>query len=178
MNHLVVAAVVCLSLTMLLGAVDGLYFHLWKYKLYAREETRYEHKLHTVRAVLFIPLVWLLFGKNYGGVWLWAGVLVAAADTAIEWLDTACEIKGRGALGGLSTGEYVTHLNASGLRLAALILILLAKPRVAWDLSAPWELLPAYPEWMTSLAFSVIPGAIGAVFLHLWLLREKHSIPA
>jgi hypothetical protein len=167
MNQLVVAAVVCLMLTMLLGAVDGLYFHLWKYKLYGRVETRYEHKLHTIRAVLFIPLVWLLFGKNYGGVWLWAGVLIALADTVIEWLDMWCEIKGRAALGGLSTGEYMTHLNASGLRLAALILILLAKPHTAWGLSAPLEQLPAYPQWLTWFAFSVIPGSLCAAILHI-----------
>src|SRR6185369_8512911 len=87
MNHLITAAVISLNAAVLLGAVDGLYFHLWKYRLYSRPETRYEHKLHTLRAFLFIPIVWLLFGKNYGGLLLWAGVLATVADLLIELLD-------------------------------------------------------------------------------------------
>lgn len=177
MDHLILLAVLCWNLVCLLGTVDGLYFHLWKYRLYAHAETRYEHKLHTARAVLFLPAVWLLFGKNYGGWLLWLGVFVAAVDLVIEWLDMRCEGPGRQQLGGLATNEYITHLYASGLRLTALVLILAAKPRAAWAFSAPLELAPPYPQWMTWLAFSALPGSALAVVLHLWLLREKYRAP-
>lgn len=175
MDLLVTLAVICWNLVCLLGTIDGLYFHLWKYQLYAHPATRYEHKLHTLRAALFIPTVWLLFGKNYGGALLWLGVTVALLDTFVEGLDMRCELRGRTKLGGLSTGEYVTHLYASGLRLTALTLVLAAKPRAAWHWNAPLEVMPAYPQWMTWLAFSALPGSLLAVGLHLWLLRPKYQ---
>jgi hypothetical protein len=176
MNHLITAAVISLNVAVLLGAVDGLYFHLWKYKLYGRSETRYEHKLHTIRAFLFIPIVWLLFGKNYGGWLLWAGVLMAAADTIVELLDVFCEMKSRAGIGGLSTGEYAIHLNATGLRFVALTLILLAKPASAWELNAPWEIAPEYPSWVTWLALNSIPGGLLGGLLHVWLMRARYRV--
>ena len=176
MNHLITAAVVSLNVAVLLGAVDGLYFHLWKYKLYSRPETRYEHKLHTFRAFLFIPIVWLLFGKNYGGLLLWLGVLAMTADLLVELLDVFCEIKSRANIGGPSTGEYVIHINATGLRFVALALILLAKPASAWELSAAWEVAPEYPRWVTWLALNSIPGGVLGGLLHLWLMRERYRV--
>ncbi len=176
MDQLVIAAVICLNLALLLGTVDGLYYHLWKYKLYGRAETRYEHKLHTARAFLFIPIVWLLFGKNYGGWLLWVGVLAAAADLIVELFDVFCEIKSRASIGGLSTGEYAIHINATALRFAALALLVAAKPAFAWQLGTPLEIAPAYPHWVTWLAFNAIPGSLFAGALHLWLLRQKYRV--
>lgn len=69
-EQLMIAATIFLALFALVAAVDGLYFHLWKYRLYARPESVYEHKLHTVRAFLFIPIVFFLFYQNFGGVGL------------------------------------------------------------------------------------------------------------
>lgn len=174
MNHLVIVAVICLNLVILLGTVDGLYFHLWKYRLYGRTESLYEHKLHTIRAFLFIPMVWLLFGKNYGGLWLWSGVLVVAVDLVVELMDVLCEIKSRAGIGGLSTSEYLVHVNATGLRFVALALILAAKPLSAWGLSAPLETDPAYPLWVTWLALSTIPGSVIGGALHLWLMQARY----
>ena len=45
-----------LVLFMLLATYDGLYLHLWKYELFKREESSFEHKTHTIRAILF-PLI-------------------------------------------------------------------------------------------------------------------------
>ena len=46
--------VASLALFAAVGAYDGLYLHLWKYRLYAREESRREHALHTAVAFLFV----------------------------------------------------------------------------------------------------------------------------
>ena len=43
-----------------LSLVDGLYFHLYAFRLHARPETRREHWAHTGRALLFIPTLLLV----------------------------------------------------------------------------------------------------------------------
>lgn len=174
MNHLVIAAAICLGLAVLLGSVDGLYFHLWKYRLFKRKESRFEHLLHAIRAFLFIPIVWLLFGKNYGGFWLWVGVTFAAIDAVVELIDVLVERRSRASLGGLSTGEYAIHVNSTGLRLAALALIFAAKPVEAWSLASPTILAPAYPSWLSWMTLNIIPGSLIAAFAHVWLMRAKY----
>ena len=56
MEHLVILSFVFLNLFMVLGAVDLFYFHIWKYKLHTRPESRLEHKLHMAFAFLMVAL--------------------------------------------------------------------------------------------------------------------------
>ena len=70
MNHLMIAALLCLALAIVLGAIDGSYYHLQKYRLYANAESRFEHQLHTIRAFLFAPIIWLLFGSKIASVYV------------------------------------------------------------------------------------------------------------
>ena len=91
MEHLVVLSFVFLSLFMVLGAVDLFYFHLWKYKLHTRPESRYEHKLHMAFAFLMVPIALLLYYQNLGGIGLWAAVLFVAAALATELDDVLSE---------------------------------------------------------------------------------------
>jgi len=71
MEHLVIIGFAFLNLFMMLGAVDLFYFHIWKYKLHTRPESRYEHKLHMAFAFLMVPLALLLYYQNLGGIGLW-----------------------------------------------------------------------------------------------------------
>jgi hypothetical protein len=174
MSHTVIVAAICLNLAILLGSVDGVYFHLWKYRLFKWKESRFEHLLHTVRAFLFIPIAWLLFGQNYGGWLLWVGIMLASADAIVELLDILIERRSRVKLGGLSPAEYAIHVNATGLRFAALALIFVAKPVEAWDLSGPLLLNPPYPSWLAWLMLNTIPGSLIAGLAHLWLMKPKY----
>ena len=54
-EHRMSAATVFLMIFGMVAAVDVLYLHLWKYRLYARTESRREHKLHTAQGALFVP---------------------------------------------------------------------------------------------------------------------------
>ncbi len=174
MDHTVIVAAICLILAVLLGSVDGLYFHLWKYRLFKWPQSRFEHLLHTIRAFLSIPAGWLLFGKNYGGWLLWVGVIFASADAVVELIDTLIERRSRADLGGLSTAEYAVHINATGLRFAALALVFVAKPVESWSLSSPTLLDPPYPSWLTWLILTSIPGSLIGAFAHVWLMRSKY----
>ncbi len=178
MSPLMIAALISLALAIALGAIDGTYYHLKKYRLYQHSESRFEHQLHTVRAFLFAPIVWLLFGRNYGGWLLWLGILAFVADAIVETIDVLIENRSRAKLGGLSTGEYAIHVNATGFRLVAIALVLAAKPFSAWNLSSSALLDPDYPAWLGWMALLVAGGSLIGGFQHIWLMKpEKQRQP-
>ena len=90
---------------MILGTVDGIYLHLWRYRLYARSASRHEHRLHTGAAVLFAVTLPTLFRWETGGLLLWAGIALVAVDLVVSIVDMLSEDDSRADLGGLPTGE-------------------------------------------------------------------------
>jgi hypothetical protein len=101
MDHLVIASFVFLNLFMVLGAVDLFYFHIWKYKLHTRPESRYEHKLHMAFAFLMVPLAYLLYYQNFGGWALWAGAFFVVAALSTELADVFSENDSRASISGV-----------------------------------------------------------------------------
>jgi hypothetical protein len=176
-EQLINAAAIFLVLFSMVAAIDGLYFHLWKYRLYARPESLYEHKLHMARAFLFVPIVYFLFYRNFGGPALWLGVFFIAVDLVIEMLDVLDENKSRAKIGGLSSTEYAIHVFATTLRTACIALALADKPLSAWSLSSPIILEQQFPM-ANFIAFNIIPGNIVTAFLHVWLMRDKYRSKA
>ena len=174
-DHLMTAATVLLMLFGVVAAVDGLYLHLWKYRLYARPESRLEHKLHTAQGALFVPVVFFLFYGDFGGAALWAGVLFLAVEQVVEILDVLDERDSRASLGGLSSTEYALHAVAITARTAAVALALAAKPLAAWSFDAPLVTGPGH-EWASSVGLQMVVGNILVVGLHLWLMRGKYRL--
>ena len=154
----------------LLAFVDGVYLHLWKYRLFAWQVSRYEHFLHSLRALLFPTIAFLLFAIQAGGWLLWAGAGLGLADLIIQALDLREEEPARKAFGGLSTMEYSLHVWLTGLHGAGLALTLISRPLVAWS----WEsaaFLPISSPLAVNIAWLLIPGAIGMGVVHLILLH-------
>lgn len=110
MNPRIMIAALLIALSATVAIVDGVYFHLIKYKLYARRESITEHLTHTLRAVLFGPMIYLLFGRCFGGLALWAALALAILDFAIQSWDVLIERTSRSSLGGLSSLEYCRTL--------------------------------------------------------------------
>ena len=172
-EQLMTAATVFLILFGIVAAFDGLYLHLWKYRLYAREESLSEHKLHTLQGILFVPIVFFLFYKDFGGWALWAGVLFIAFEQVVEIMDVLSERDSRAGLGGLSSTEYAAHAIAITARTAAIALAISAKPLSAWSLSSPIVIGPEH-AMASHVAFNTIVGNILVVALHVWLMRSKY----
>jgi len=172
MDHLVIVGFVFLNLFMVLGAVDLFYFHLWKYKLHTRPESRYEHKLHMAFAFLMVPVAMLLYYQNLGGIALWAAVFFVVAALSTELLDVFSENDSRASLGGLSTGEYALHVVLTILKVASFAFMFAAKPTAAWELASPMD-LGSY-GWMGEMM--ALKVAIGSAFvgcLHIALLQPR-----
>ena len=147
----------CLVLFSLLGAFDGIYFHMVKYKLHEHPPAKFEHQIHTFRGLLFIPIALIFFVWNSSGMLLWFGLTLLLIDFIAEIVDIMVEKEARKELGGISSAETVIHVTATGFRMAALGIILALKPLSAYALFAPVSLSP-FP---THLSFVGTSFAIG-----------------
>ena len=172
MDHLVILGFVFLNLFMVLGAVDLFYYHLWKYKLHTRPESRYEHKLHMIFAFVMVPIALLLYYQNLGGVGLWAAVILVGVALGTELDDVLSENDSRASLGGLSSGEYALHVLLTILKVASFAFMFASKPGSAWSFDSP-VMLGSY-GWMAELIglkVAIGSGLVGV--LHLALLHPR-----
>jgi hypothetical protein len=157
----------CLVLFTAMAGVDGLYFHLYRYRLYRRPECRYEHRLHTVNAVLFVPLVAMLFCVEPRGLYLWLWLLLFLASLGVEVLDVLCERASRQELGGLLPSEYLMHFLMSGLRFGFCLPLVVIAPAAAFRLQST-GFFPR-PLYLLLCGVYIAVPAVGIAALHVVL---------
>src|SRR5687768_14981944 len=137
MANLYEASAVALAVFLVLAFVDGVYLHLYKYRLYTRPESRREHQVHTAAAALFTLTLPALYLWPTAGLLLWAGVALLAVDAGLGLRDMGIERASRASLGGLSTAEYILHVVITSARAVSVALALAARPAAAWAWDAP-----------------------------------------
>lgn len=172
MEHLVTLGLIFLNLFMLVGLVDLFYYHIWKYKLHTRPESRYEHKLHMAFAFLMVPIGYLLYYQDLGGYGLWAAAFFVIAALTTEMLDVFSEGDSRASIGGLTTGEYSIHVAATIFKVASFAFMFASKPAAAWSLSSP-VVLGSYGWMAEAMAVQVMVGSGLVGILHLALLNKR-----
>jgi hypothetical protein len=165
-----ITAAVCLVIFTVIAGIDGLYFHLYRYRLYRRPQSRYEHRLHTVNALLFVPLVGLLFITAPHGLFLWLALLLFWASLGVEVLDVLCEPQSRRDLGGLIASEYLMHFLMAGLRFGAIVPLLCAAPPGDWLLSS--TALGLRPLWLLLCGAYIAGPGLAIAGLHVVLDRR------
>lgn len=105
-----------------IGAVDVLWFHIWRLRLYARPHSAGEQLTHLVRHVLFSALA-AMFVLGAPREWI-LGVL--ALDLLNSLLDVALEPRSRAPVGGISGREAALHALATFMLGAVFALTLTA----------------------------------------------------
>lgn len=150
------------------GLVDGVYYHDYKYKLFRDKESILEHIIHTFRSIAFPIVVYSLFLKDFGGWPMMGGVIVVIIDIIFLAIDVRIEGHSRNRYGGLSNGEYATHLFANTCHYVSIALILAAKPAEAWTFTQSFELMRPYPEMTVWLGSAFVTGGTIAAVLHFW----------
>jgi hypothetical protein len=139
----------------LIGAFDTLYFHEWRARLPALgDSARPELRLHAARsfiyAIIFGTLPWIVW---QGGWTLVLGLLLAA-EIVITLNDFIVEDRVRKPLGGVYSGERVTHGVMGiiyGAMLAFLLPVLLSwSSRPTTLLLSPAQVVPAL-RWALGL---------------------------
>jgi hypothetical protein len=182
MDHLLAVSLVPLFGAFLLGAVDGLYFHLRRYRLFAHPETRGEHVLHTVRAWLVLPPLACLYLAAASGAWLWLAAASIAVDQLMLVLDLRAEATSRRIFGGLSAAEYQIHVAANGLHGIALALALASRPAAAWSLEPSALTGSSLPVAVQALVGLLFAAAAVAAVQHVALIagarRPAPALPA
>ena len=156
-----------------LSFVDGVYLHLIKFKIQENSDSKREHLTHTIRAILFIPITFMIFYWNLSGTWLWFAIGVIIIDFIIEAIDVLEEQRSREKLGGLSSGEYFLHVMLTTSRVAAITLALSSKPLEAWSNNI---YLSPYSETMKFIISQLIPGAVIIAILHVVLIFKPFLI--
>ncbi len=148
------------------AALDGIWIHLWKLRLHARPASWMEHLWHTASAVLFVPMVALLFVRPSGGVFLWLAMALLLATHVVEVLDVRAERDSRLDLGGLSRFELGVHVVAVASRTAAILALLVQRPAaIWWSDRAATEL----PTAVLRAGELVLPGAVLVAAIHVAL---------
>src|SRR5438132_1692812 len=94
-----IGSAVLMVMFTVIASTDGLYFHLWRYRLYARAASRYEHRLHTTNAAIFPLFTYLLFCVAPGGAYLWLTLALALLTLGVESADVLCERESRRDMG-------------------------------------------------------------------------------
>lgn len=167
---------ISLLLFMILATYDGFYLHLWKYKLYKHDESTFEHKTHTIRAVLFPIIVWSLLLQNSFEFFVF-GMILTAIDLLVLGIDAYSEKDSRQFMGGLPKWEYIIHLFANGFHYAIIVLtialrITFVNDKIVYVIHEPKTISAAF-NFLTIVAENAIPGAIVIALLHLLLIFDK-----
>lgn len=142
----------------LVAAVDGFYYHVHKFGLWAHPDSWAEHLLHTMRAVLAPPMLWAFFVAD-GPVLIFAATLVGL-DVVATALDVRVEPASRRRFGGLPRGEWIAHVFATLIHVAALA--------TAFAARSTGEGLPASPVFGV-LVLGLVLGSTAAAVHHVVL---------
>jgi hypothetical protein len=155
---------------MILATYDGAYLHLWKFELFNREESAFEHKTHTIRALLFPLIVYLLF-VDTNIVSFWIGLSLVGIDLIVLGIDAYSEKESRSFMNGLPQWEYIVHLFANSFHFAAVVLIAAARTTMTTEgifYSTEFMLHNSF-ETVQFIALNILPGSIVLGIVHLLL---------
>lgn len=156
---------------MILATYDGVYLHLWKYELFDRKESFFEHKTHTARAVLFPLIVWMLWLKS-SQLFFILGMLLVILDIIILSIDAYAEKDSRKFMGGLPKWEYIIHLFSNGFHFAIIAMAFGLKLGIAGDnlVFINNATITSGSKFLYIVSINAIPGAVLIAIIHVLLL--------
>jgi len=167
-SALFTASVVLWAVALPIGAIDGIYFHLWKFRLYAQPQSRLEHLAHAARAVLMVPTLWVAF---FADIRSRIGVLLMliGADLAVALWDVFLERRSRTSMGGMPHFEYFVHVAVTALHSAAEAVTVTALLVTGW---------PATRGTLSNVVLvAMLAVSVGAALLHSMLMLPRFSAP-
>lgn len=158
----------------LLATFDGIYLHIFKYRLYRQKESRFEHAIHTIRALLFPFILYFLFLQQTT-VAFYAGITFVVLDLITLGIDAFVEKDSRTFMGGLPRWEYIIHLFVNGFHFASITVFLALKLEIGSDhvlIRLGFPESESYNRFIW-LVTQLIPGAILFGTLHIVVAFPK-----
>jgi len=134
------------------GAIDVLYYHLYRFRLFEREASVGEEVTHLVRQACFVAIVALLAMGTPCVAADRALLALFAIDLVNSAIDVALEPRSRTKLGGLPPGEYFLHfLGTFGSGVAAAAYV--AERGAEFAPAPAWQTAPLIVTGVLLLAF-------------------------
>lgn len=161
----------------LLALFDGVFLHLYKYRLYEHKESRFEHLTHTVKALLFTGILISLFINIENNNLFIVGCILIVADIITLLIDAYVEKDSRQFMGGLPRWEYMIHLLVNGFHFAAIAVFLVVKvnfDRNGVTLTSNFTQIESYQTFKL-IAVNLLPGAFIISLLHILVYNPKFS---
>jgi hypothetical protein len=158
-----------MSIVAPIGAIDILYFHLYRFRLHAQPSARLETVTHLARGLLFAAGAFLMVRYEPRGAWFWVVTGVISLDFVNNIADVLLEPKSRAPLGGLPPLEYAIHVvGATASGVIGALWVAIAHPLAA----RPTELAPPapLPGWLAANGYLLVAGALAMVALEAALM--------
>jgi hypothetical protein len=161
-----------------LALYDGLYLHILKYKLYNQLESKNEHLIHTIRAILFPAVLYFLFLKQDCPTSFYIGITLVLADMVVLGIDAFMETDSRKFMGGLPRWEYILHLFVNGFHFASIAVFLALKLNFAKEGLVIVPNFYGYTNFNTFqfIVSNLLPGAILIALIHILVAIPKTAI--
>jgi len=142
------------------GAIDVIYFHLWKFRLYRRPQSRGEEITHIIRGFVAPAIFASLILGRPEGLFFWIVAALFFIDTANSLIDVMIEPASRAPIG-VPPAELAIHFIGTTMMGAALATYLITgwPTRHAPQALAPWT-AGTFPSWLTPVAWGAVVGSV------------------
>jgi hypothetical protein len=155
-----VVPLVLLTVAAPIGAFDSLYYHLWRFRLYTRAESRRETVTHVVRALVIGIGALLLAHSKPSAPWFAVLSAVLSLSFVNDVADVLLEPASRRALGGVPPIEYLVHILGATLSGAVATAFMLR----GLEVRGGGE-VAGLPAWLVASGTAIAVGAVAlAVF--------------
>ena len=169
-----IISIVLLIAYSFLALFDGVFLHLYKYRLYEHKESKFEHLTHTVRAILFTGILVSLFINIENNSLFLFGAALVVADIITLIVDAYLEKDSRKFIGGLPRWEYILHLLVNGFHFASIAVFLVIKINLDSNGITLANNFPADRE-LSYIAINLLPGAVLISLLHILVYFPKFN---
>ncbi|MDR7211513.1 hypothetical protein [Flavobacterium piscis] len=160
-----------------LALFDGVFLHLYKYRLHEQKESKFEHLTHTIRAVLFSCILYSLFIRIENNSMFFIAMTLVFLDIITLMADAYVEKDSRKFMGGLPRWEYIIHLLLNGFHFASITVFLVIKIHLTNDsmvLQNSFEQFENYTLFKI-IALNLLPGSILTGLLHILVYIPKFN---
>lgn len=173
-----------MALMATIGSFDGLYYHIYRFRLFDQPASRAETVTHLLRGLSFAAAVLVISAGRPEGAWYWAIAALFGADLLIDVVDVLIEPSSRKPLGGLPGPEYLIHMVVMAISGGIWVSFLVN----AWQWRNHATALVPYasnemPTWLIWDGRLMGAGALGLVLLEGGMmlrsvLRNGPTLPA
>lgn len=152
-----------------IGAIDVVYFHLWKFRLFERPESVKEEITHLIRGIVAPTTTGILLLGYPRGLWFWTVAATFAIDSLNSFLDVIFEPGSRSPRG-VPPSELAIHFVGTSMMGAAWALFMV----YGWNSRLePTSLVPRtdglFPGWAINMSLGALASAYALVAFEAFL---------